>query len=79
LPHNLTIKSIQLILPFSGLFAFSDYLGYFPGHKMIGCLTSACFLVPGMKHVFTWASASSVEKKNLQKLLSTGWCLDNIL
>ncbi len=55
-----------------GLFAMSDYLGYFPGHKMIGCLTSACFVIPGMKHVYTWASACSVEKKSLQHLLATG-------
>lgn len=59
------------ILPL-GLFAMSDYLGYFPGHKMMGCLTSACFIVPGMKQVYTWASACSVDKKNIQKLLETG-------
>ncbi len=55
-----------------GLFSMSDYLGYFPKHKMIGCLTSACFAVPGMKHIYTWASACSVDKKTLQNLLATG-------
>lgn len=56
------------VLP-CGIFAMSDYLGYFPGHSTIACLTGAIFKVPLMRHVFTWTRAGSVDKKYLQRLL----------
>lgn len=59
------------ILPIS-LFVFSDYLGYFPTHTIRGCLTSAVFQIPGMRHVYSWASATSVSKRNIQRLLRKG-------
>lgn len=69
--------SIFLIEPHDvmpvGLFCFSDSLGYNTGHKNVGCLSGACFLVPLMKHVYTWASAQSVSKKNVKRLLEEGY------
>lgn len=59
------------ILPV-GIFAFSDHLHTLPGHVVRGGLTSACFMVPGMRHVFTWGSAQSVDKKQIKKMLSKG-------
>ena len=65
--------SIFLIEPHDvmplGLFCFSDSLGYNTGHKNVGCLSGACFMVPLMKHVYTWASAQSVAKKNVKRLI----------
>lgn len=59
------------VLPI-GIFAFSDHIGYLPNHRCTGCISSACFAVPLMRHFFTWASAGSVDKKNIESLLSTG-------
>lgn len=59
------------VLPFS-MFCFNDFLGFFPGQKLLGCLTSICFSIPLMKHVYTWASATSVDKKNIMKMLKRG-------
>ena len=55
-----------------GLFCFSDFLGHNTGHKNIGCMSGACFLMPLMRHIYTWASAQSVSKKNVKKLMSQG-------
>jgi hypothetical protein len=41
------------VLPL-GIFALSDVVGALRGHRGIGCISSACFLVPLMRHVFTW-------------------------
>ena len=56
------------VLPM-GIFAFSDVLGAVKGHRGIGCISSACFLVPMMRHVFTWAFAESVSKENVTRLI----------
>lgn len=61
----------HFVLPVS-IFAFSDFLNYFPGHTLVGCVTSACFNVPFMRHLYTWANGSTVEKKNLQRMLDRG-------
>jgi 2-acylglycerol O-acyltransferase 2 len=60
------------VLPLS-IFAFSDVIKGFKGHTCIGCVTSACFSVPLMRHVYTWVKAQSIDKKNLLKLLSEGF------
>jgi hypothetical protein len=44
-PHN--------VLPLS-IFSFNDCLNGIPGHKCLGCITSLCFSIPLMKHVYTW-------------------------
>eukprot|EP01038_Epipyxis_sp_PR26KG_P009728 gene9728-13093_t len=60
------------VLPVS-IFGLSDFLGYLPKEvKLLGCLSSACFNVPLMRHVYTWASAVSIDKKNIQRMLSKG-------
>ncbi len=56
------------VLP-CGIFAMSDFLGYFPGHSTMACLTGAIFRVPLMRHLFTWTRAASVDKRYLQRLL----------
>jgi 2-acylglycerol O-acyltransferase 2 len=55
------------------LFCFSDYLGHNTGHKNVGCLSGICFLIPLMKHVYTWASAQSVSKSNVKRLMDQGY------
>ena len=60
------------VMPLS-LFALSDNLGYNTGHKMIGCLTGMVFHVPFMKQIYTWASATSVDKKNILRLMDKGY------
>lgn len=60
------------VLPLS-IFAFNDYLKGFEGHNCLGCLTSACFKVPLMRHVYTWVNAYSVDKKSLTKALDKGF------
>jgi 2-acylglycerol O-acyltransferase 2 len=60
------------VLPI-GLFSFSDYLGYFKGHKNIGCLTGVCFKLPFMRNMYTWASATSVDKRNVKSYMDKGY------
>lgn len=62
------------ILPIS-LIALGDMLKTIPGHKLRGALTSACFQAPGMRHIYTWATAVSVDKKSLRRLLSKQFSL----
>jgi hypothetical protein len=56
------------ILPLS-IFAFNDCLGGIKGHKCLGCVTSLCFYVPLMKHVYSWVCARSADRKNLLSML----------
>lgn len=53
-----------------GIFALSDVLGALRGHRGIGCISSACFLVPVMRHVFTWSFAETIAKPNIERLLN---------
>jgi hypothetical protein len=62
------------ILPLS-IFSFSGILNYFPGHNARGCLSSACFLLPGMRHVYTWGDATDVNKKTIMRNLAKGYSL----
>lgn len=69
------------VLPLS-IFAFNDCLGGLPGQKCLGCVTSACFSVPLMRHIYTWVNAYSVDKKKFNKNVihwnftsfMSGWC-----
>ena len=70
-PQAIFILEPHDVMPVS-IFAYSDFLGYFPGKRMIGCVTGTCYSVPFMRQIYTWANGSSVEKKNLQKLLKNG-------
>eukprot|EP01038_Epipyxis_sp_PR26KG_P009544 gene9544-12855_t len=60
------------VLPLS-IFAFNDDACGVKGHKCLGCLTSAAFSVPIMRHVYTWMRAVSIDKKNVTKLLTQGY------
>jgi diacylglycerol O-acyltransferase 2, plant len=59
------------ILPLS-IFAFNDCLGGLKGHTCVGCVTSICFFIPIMKHIYTWVHARSADKKNLIDMLRKG-------
>lgn len=37
---------------------------------MLGCLTSACFNIPLMRHIYTWVNAHSIDKKNIQRMIA---------
>ena len=62
------------ILPVS-IFSFSGILSYFPGHNARGCLSSACFMLPGMRHIYTWGEATDVNKKTIMRNLAKGYSL----
>jgi hypothetical protein len=59
------------VLPISML-AFHDCLGYFPGLKALACVTSICFTVPIMRHIYTWVSATTVDRNNMKSIISEG-------
>lgn len=59
------------ILPLSFV-AFNPYVRAIPGHTVWGGITSACFLVPFLKHVYSWVCAASVDKKSILSLLGEG-------
>ena len=59
------------ILPLS-IFAFNDKLNGIPGHKCLGCITSFCFNIPFMRHLYTWVNSTSVDKKNFISLIESG-------
>lgn len=60
------------VLPLS-IFAFNTVLKGLKGHNCLGCVTSACFQVPIMKHIYTWVNAVSVDKKTMIKALENGF------
>lgn len=59
------------VLPLS-IFAFNDHIKGFSGHNCLGCLTSAAFQIPMMRHMYTWVNATSIDKTNLVKMLNNG-------
>lgn len=59
------------VLPIS-IFSFNDALNSLPGHHTVGCVTSACFSVPIMKHMYTWFDVVAVEKQNIITALRNG-------
>ncbi len=59
------------VLPIS-IFSFNSCLNSMPGHNCVGCVTSACFNIPIMRHMYTWFNIISVEKQNIVKLLGQG-------
>lgn len=59
------------VLPVA-IYSFTHKLNLFPTQRFIGCVTSICFLLPGMKHAYTWASATSVDKKTVLSILDRG-------
>ena len=60
------------VLPVS-IFSLCDFLGALPGkRRLIGCISSACFKVPLMRHVWSWVCAESIDRKNVVRLLKEG-------
>ena len=59
------------ILPLS-IFAYNDCLGGLNGHNCVGCVTSVCFYVPIMKHIYSWVNARSADKKNMVSMIKSG-------
>jgi diacylglycerol O-acyltransferase 2, plant len=57
------------VLPLS-IFVFNDCFEGIKGHNCYGCLTSACFNIPLMRHVYTWVNAHSIDKANIQRMLA---------
>ena len=47
-------------------------MGGLKGHQCLGCVTSICFYIPIMKHIYTWVRAKSADKKNLIEMLQKG-------
>lgn len=59
------------ILPLS-IFAFNDCLKGLKNHKCLGCVTSICFYIPIMKHIYSWVNAVSADRNNLKRMLRKG-------
>jgi 2-acylglycerol O-acyltransferase 2 len=59
------------VLPVS-MAAFHASLDWIPGHRCAGLMTSAVFSLPGMKSVFSWMSAESVDRDTFGALLAQG-------
>ena len=58
------------VLPIS--LSFFQPSGTIPGHECAGLITSVCFLIPIIRHVYTWSNAQSVDKNNIIKLIQNG-------
>lgn len=56
------------ILPLSYI-AFNPVVNALPGHKFWGGVTSFCFFLPFLKHVYTWVAAAPVDKKTIISLI----------
>lgn len=50
----------------------SDYLKVLPKHKSFGCMSGVLFRIPIIRHVYTWMSAASADRKNCLALLGKG-------
>lgn len=59
------------ILPLS-ICGFSNCFQGLPGHRCVACVTSFCFRLPIMKHIYTWVNATAVDKPNLIRFLNLG-------
>lgn len=59
------------VLPLN-IVAFAEKLGAVKGHRCTGCITSMCFLIPVMRHFYSWAQAAPATKDVINDLLTTG-------
>lgn len=59
------------VLPLS-IMAFNDTTGTIKGHKCLGCITSFCFMIPFMRHIYSWAQAVPATKEVINDALSRG-------
>lgn len=56
------------VLPVS-IFWCHKSMNIFPNHSIVGCMTSILFKIPFIRHVYSWLSATSIDKKNLIRLV----------
>lgn len=59
------------ILPLS-MVSFGYTLRALGTQKCIGCVSSACFSIPFMRHIWTWTSAASASRRTILGLLNQG-------
>ena len=59
------------VLPLS-IISFSDAVSSIKSHKFAGCITSFCFLIPFMRHFYSWARAVPATKEVINDLLFSG-------
>jgi 2-acylglycerol O-acyltransferase 2 len=59
-------------LPIS-ICCLNDCLQAVPGHKCIGCASSAVFRVPIMRHISTWINACNADREQIISLLEDGF------
>jgi diacylglycerol O-acyltransferase 2, plant len=59
------------ILPLTYV-AFHPSVRAIPGHTVWGGITSMCFLVPFLKHMYSWVCAASVDKQTILSLIREG-------
>ena len=59
------------VLPLS-ICGFSNCFQGLPGHRCVACVTSFCFQLPIMKHIYTWVNATAVDKRNVVRFLQSG-------
>lgn len=62
-PHDLLPVSMSCL---------NDSLNAIPGHKCVGCVSSACFVVPLFRHINTWVNACKADRKEIISLLERG-------
>ena len=71
-PSRTTLRPISLARARS-LSLWHRYLGLVPGEgDRVGLMTGVLFKLPGMKQVYTWASAAPVDKRSFVAALRAG-------
>jgi hypothetical protein len=62
-PHDILPVAVVL---------FTEHFKLFRPLNIRGCFTSAIFMVPGMKHFFSWSGSTDANKSTIRRLISEG-------